>query len=139
MLLLHALQALPHQRHLSECDATTPAAHSADLCVLLCCCRLLTYYTLNCGLDFPNSSSSSKQPASINEEDEDWTPFADPNATAAAANAAAAAANPLTEAVLPNESDKSVPVLFLHGVGESQLSSSFGMCCVYQSAPQWCR
>ncbi|WIA21228.1 hypothetical protein OEZ85_000471 [Tetradesmus obliquus] len=78
---------------------------------------LLTYYTLNCGLDFPNSSSSSKQPASINEEDEDWTPFADPNATAAAANAAAAAANPLTEAVLPNESDKSVPVLFLHGVG----------------------
>jgi hypothetical protein len=89
----------------------------------LCCCSLLTYYTLNCGLDFPsssNGSSSSKQsPASIDEDDDDWTPFADPSATVKARKAAAAAANPLTEAVLPlNESDKSVPVLFLHGVGE---------------------
>jgi hypothetical protein len=107
------------------CAADTAAP--AVLLPLLCCCSLLTYYTLNCGLDFPSSSngssSSSKQsPASIDEDDEDWTPFADPSATVKASKAAAAAANPLTEAVLPlNESDKSVPVLFLHGVGECHL------------------
>jgi hypothetical protein len=105
-------------------------AYRSCCCCCCCCCfelscySLLTYYTLNCGLDFPssssNSSSSSKQaPASIDEDDEDWTPFADPSASVGANKAATAAANPLTEAVLPlNESDKSVPVLFLHGVGE---------------------
>lgn len=91
-------------------------------CCRCCCspaCSLLTYYTLNCGLDFPGSSGGSSQTPAPIDEDEDWTPFADPNATAKAHKAAAAAANPLTEAVLPlNESDKSVPVLFLHGVGE---------------------
>lgn len=78
-------------------------------------CRLLTYYTLNCGVDFPHPyfDSSSGMPSSTpqTDEDDDWTPFAAPP------KAADTNSNPLNEAISDSRNSKATPVMFLHGVG----------------------